>query len=75
MQNAALVRLGSMQTFAAFAHRKNSIVALNFRFIQAVQFSLLAQRMPAIRPSHHPCLMENPHILYKYRGRQNNPQK
>jgi hypothetical protein len=43
--------LGSLPPLAAFAHRKNWIVALNVCFLQAVQYSLQTQRKSAFRPS------------------------
>jgi hypothetical protein len=50
MHHAALVKLGSLPTFAAIAHRKSWVAALSVRFLEIAQFSLRAQRRCAIRP-------------------------
>jgi hypothetical protein len=51
MSNAASVKMGSLPTFAAMAHRKNYVAALSVRFLQMTQFSLRTQRKYAIRPT------------------------
>jgi hypothetical protein len=42
--------LGSLPTFAAYAHLKNWVVAPSVRYLQVALFSLRAQRRSGFRP-------------------------